>query len=83
MPEYGFFMTHIFPYNRNIWVRENPYSGKFYVVKVSNQSFHFVSSNKIIALILLELIKWNDWFETFRRLRRLELRLRVDALIIS
>ena len=63
MSEYGIFMTHIFPYNRNIWVRENPYSGKFYVVKVSNQSFYFISSNKISA--------------------NLELRLRVDALIIS
>ena len=54
MPEYGFFMTRIFPYNRNIMVRENPYSGKFYVVKVSNQSFHFISSNKISARMV-----WN------------------------
>ena len=27
MPEYGFSLTRILPYNGKIWVRENPYSG--------------------------------------------------------
>ena len=44
MPEYGYFLTRIFPCENRIYetaygkirVEENPYSGKFYLVIIYN-----------------------------------------------